>query len=58
MPLKPVTDGNRTFWQWESSFATPPGMESELHDMVARCVHETGFENLQRHLHKGSDLSP
>src|SRR5688572_29562635 len=23
--LKPVTDGNRTFWHWESSFATPPG---------------------------------
>ncbi|NBO13069.1 MAG: SRPBCC family protein, partial [Betaproteobacteria bacterium] len=23
--LKPVTDGRRTFWQWESTFATPPG---------------------------------
>ena len=23
--LKPVTDGNRTFWHWESTFATPPG---------------------------------
>jgi len=22
--LKPVTDGNRTFWHWESTFATPP----------------------------------
>ncbi len=26
--LKPVTDGNRTFWHWESTFATPPGMEA------------------------------
>jgi hypothetical protein len=23
--LKPVTDGDRTFWHWESTFATPPG---------------------------------
>ena len=23
--LKPVTDGNRTFWHWESTFATPAG---------------------------------
>src|SRR3954469_14610980 len=32
--LKPVTDGNRTFWHWTSTFATPPGMERELHDKV------------------------
>jgi NADPH:quinone reductase-like Zn-dependent oxidoreductase/uncharacterized protein YndB with AHSA1/START domain len=49
--LKPVTDGNRTFWHWESSFATPPGMERELRDMVASGVYEAGFENLRRHLH-------
>jgi NADPH:quinone reductase len=28
--LKPVTDGRRTFWHWESTFATPPGREREL----------------------------
>jgi NADPH:quinone reductase-like Zn-dependent oxidoreductase/uncharacterized protein YndB with AHSA1/START domain len=54
--LKPVTDGNRTFWHWESTFATPPGMERELHDMVAKGVYETGFENLRRHLRQGGDL--
>ena len=27
LTLKPVTDGNRTFWHWESRFATPRGME-------------------------------
>ena len=36
--LKPVTDGNRTFWHWESTFATPPGQERELRNMVARLV--------------------
>jgi NADPH2:quinone reductase len=48
--LKPVTDGNRTFWHWESSFDTPPGRERELRDMVAQGVYEAGFENLRRHL--------
>ncbi|MBI5719094.1 MAG: SRPBCC family protein [Burkholderiales bacterium] len=54
--LKPVTDGNRTFWHWESTFATPPGMERELTDMVAQGVYEAGFENLRKHLREGGDL--
>ena len=53
--LKPVTDGSRTFWLWESSFATPPGMERELCEAVARGVYEAGFADLQRHLRAGSD---
>ena len=53
--LKPVTDGERTFWLWESSFATPPGQERELRDMVANGVYEAGFENLRRHLAAGGD---
>ncbi len=28
--LLPVTDGNRSFWHWESRFTTPPGREEEL----------------------------
>ena len=54
--LKPVTDGDRTFWHWESSFATPPGRERELSEMVARDVYEAGFANLRRHLQQGRDL--
>jgi NADPH:quinone reductase-like Zn-dependent oxidoreductase/uncharacterized protein YndB with AHSA1/START domain len=54
--LKPVTDGNRTFWHWESSFATPPGRERELREMVAQGVYEAGFDNLRRHLAQGGDL--
>ena len=53
--LKPVTDGDRTFWHWESTFATPPGQERELREMVARDVYEAGFENLRRHLRQGGD---
>jgi NADPH2:quinone reductase len=53
--LKPVTDGNRTFWHWESTFATPPGRERELREMVAQGVYEAGFANLRRHLALGAD---
>src|SRR2546423_1045038 len=53
--LKPVTDGDRTFWHWEATFSTPPGRERELRDMVAREVYEAGFENLRRHLRAGVD---
>jgi NADPH:quinone reductase-like Zn-dependent oxidoreductase len=48
--LKRVTDGERTFWHWESTFATPPGRERELRDMVAQGVYEAGFDNLRRYL--------
>ena len=53
--LKPVTDGNRTFWHWESTFTTPPGRERELRDLVAQGVYEAGFENLRRHLSQVGD---
>ena len=53
--LKPVTDGDRTFWHWESTFSTPPGQERELAQMVARDVYEAGFENLRRYLRDGGD---
>jgi NADPH:quinone reductase len=54
--LKPVTDGQRTFWHWESTFATPPGMEAELRDLVAQGVYEAGFENMRRYLATGADV--
>src|SRR3546814_6041014 len=41
--LKPVTDGNRTFWSWSSRFRPPPGRERELTDLVSQGVYEAGF---------------
>ncbi len=58
LSLKPVTDGDRTFWHWGSTFATPPGRERELHDLVARGVYETGFDGLRRHLQRAGDVAP
>jgi NADPH:quinone reductase-like Zn-dependent oxidoreductase len=54
LSLKRVTDGNRTFWHWQSTFETPPGRERELADMVGRGVYEAGFEGLRRYLRQGS----
>ena len=51
--LKRITDGNRTFWHWQSTFETPPGREREFMDMVGRGVYEAGFEGLRRYLRQG-----
>jgi NADPH:quinone reductase-like Zn-dependent oxidoreductase len=48
--LKRVTDSDRTFWHWQSTFEAPPGRERELADMVGRGIYEAGFEGLRRHL--------
>src|SRR5207245_509296 len=55
LQLKPVSDGNRTFWHWQSTFETPPGREAELADMVGRGVYEAGFEALRRYLRSGGE---
>ena len=46
--LRPVTDGNRTFWQWTSSFRAPRGREAELSHLVGVDVYEAGIEGLKR----------
>src|SRR5262249_25675142 len=51
--LRPVTDGGRTFWEWRSSFRTPPGREDELAGMVARDIYEAGFVALGAFLGRG-----
>ena len=56
LQLKRVTDGDRTFWHWQSTFTTPPGRERELREMVASGVYQAGFDNLSRHLEAGHDM--
>src|SRR5260221_4633075 len=53
--LKRVTDGDRTFWHWQSTFEAPPGRERELADMVGRGVYEAGFEGVRRYLRQQRD---
>jgi len=51
--LRRVTDGGRTFWEWRSTFRTPPGREDELAGMVARDIYEAGFAALGALLGRG-----
>ena len=48
--LKPVTDGNRTFWLWESTFDVPKGREREFAELVGEGVYEGGFNGLRAFL--------
>ena len=48
--LAPVTDGDRTFWEWESRFNTPSGQEEALTRMVREQVYERGFEAVRSQL--------
>ena len=48
--LRSITDGNRTFWQWRSTFRTPPGEEARLAQIVSAEIYEAGFAALRAHL--------
>lgn len=48
--LKRVTDGNRTFWHWESTFEVPRGREREFAELVGKGVYEAGFDGLRTYL--------
>ena len=52
LQLKRVTDGERTFWHWQSTFEAPPGRERELADMVGTGVYEGGFDGLRAYLRR------
>ena len=48
--LAPVTDGDGTFWWWESRFDTPAGREAELGRIVAEDIYQGGFDAIRAHL--------
>ena len=48
--LVPVTDGDRTFWDWRSSFSTRSGMEEEMTRMVGEDIYDAGFAAIRNHL--------
>ncbi len=48
--LFPVTDGDRTYWEWESRFDTPAGRSDELAELVGEGIYVAGFEAIRSHL--------
>lgn len=56
--LKHVTDGDRTFWHWQSTFDVPRGREKEFAELVGKGVYEGGFEGLRAYLRRGAVAAP
>jgi NADPH:quinone reductase len=57
--LKPVTDGDGTFWHWQSTFRAPRGREEELADIVGNGVYEAGFAGVAKMLaERGTTTMP
>lgn len=48
--LMPVTDGDATFWQWESRFDVPQGLEDEMKGLVAEGIYRSGFDAIRGEL--------
>lgn len=48
--LLPVTDGDRTFWEWLSQFDAPRGREPELAAIIGDEIIQTGFEAVRKEL--------
>ena len=51
--LFPVTDGDRTYWEWESRFDTPAGRAGELSELVGDGIYAAGFEAIRTHMGVG-----
>jgi NADPH:quinone reductase-like Zn-dependent oxidoreductase len=56
--LKRVTDGDRTFWHWESTFDAPRGREAEFASLVGKGVYEAGFDGLRTYLRRPRQAAP
>lgn len=52
--LMPVTDGDRTFWEWESRFDTREGEQAAMATLVGEGIYEAGFTAIKDHMGLGS----
>jgi NADPH:quinone reductase len=48
--LLPVTDSGQTFWEWRSTFKTPPSREKALAKRVGDDIYEPGFRAIKQQL--------
>src|SRR4030095_12288091 len=46
--LLPVTDGDLTFWSWESRFTTRRGEEAQMVELVGEQIYQAGFDAVRR----------
>ena len=55
--LKPVTDGERTFWEWHSEFNPPPDRREELTRLVSQDIYRAGFAAIRQRFGGGLPAS-
>ncbi|MEM8948394.1 MAG: SRPBCC family protein [Pseudomonadota bacterium] len=48
--LIPVTDGDRTFWQWESRFDARAGEGDAMSKLVGEQIYEAAFAAVKQHM--------
>jgi len=48
--LTPITDGDLTFWEWESRFDTPKGQSDEMAELVGTGIYVAGFNAVKAHM--------
>ncbi|TPJ72880.1 SRPBCC family protein [Mesorhizobium sp. B2-7-1] len=56
--LKPVTDGNATFWEWRSEFDPPAHRRDELVKLVAEDIYRAGFAAIRNLLARRDAAMP
>jgi NADPH:quinone reductase-like Zn-dependent oxidoreductase len=56
--LKPVTDGDHTFWEWRSAFHPPPHRREELTALVREGIYKAGFEAIRKMFGEKSGRPP
>ncbi|RUU69309.1 SRPBCC family protein, partial [Mesorhizobium sp. M2C.T.Ca.TU.009.01.2.1] len=56
--LKPVTDGNATFWEWRSEFHPPAHRRDELVKLVAEDIYRAGFAAIRNLLGRRAAATP
>lgn len=56
--LKPVTDGNATFWEWRSEFSPPAHRRDELVKLVTEGIYQAGFAAVRNLLRRRSVAAP
>jgi NADPH:quinone reductase len=56
--LKPVTDGDATFWEWRSEFHPPPQRQDELVGLVRDGIYRAGFAAIRELLRRPPTRMP
>jgi hypothetical protein len=55
--LFPVTDGDRTYWQWQSQFDTRPEEREAMTALVGDGIYQAGFDAIRAHMSQQTNVT-